>query len=54
MAGEVFEMSFNNWCALSYDVLHNRLFIVMGGFALDDTDRSLWAGPDACAQAIAE
>jgi hypothetical protein len=54
VAGKVVEMGINNWRALSYDVLHDRLFIVRGGFALDDTDRALGAGPDACAQAVAE
>ena len=54
MAGKVFEVGFNNWCALSHDVLHDRLFIVRGGLALDDTDRALGAGPEACAQAVAE
>jgi hypothetical protein len=54
MAGKVLEMGFDDGCTLSHDILHYRLFIVGDGFALDDDDRALGAGPDASAEAVAE
>jgi hypothetical protein len=54
VAGKVFEMGFDDGCALPHDVLHYRLFIVRSGFTLDDADRAIGAGPYARAQAVAE
>jgi hypothetical protein len=54
MAGEMFEMGFDDRHTLPHDRFHHRIFVIGRCLAFDNRDRSLGAGPYTGTKTITE